>query len=86
MEKKEFLEFILGEFTIRLKIKNGDVVSSEAKHLSDMIYRPLEDLLNSKSGLSKEVLDQTSSLFSDPELAHTVASQSETLGNVFSVL
>jgi hypothetical protein len=84
-EKQEFLEFILGEFTIRLKIKNGNVIFSEGKHLSDMIYRPLEELLSTKSNLSTEVMNQGSSLLSNPELIAT-ATNGEALNSVFSVI
>jgi len=75
----------LGEFTIRLKIKNGNVIFSEGKHLSDMIYRPLEELLSTKSNLSTEVMNQGSSLLSNPELIAT-ATNSEALNSLFSVI
>ena len=84
-EKQEFIEFILGEFTIRLKIKNGNVIFSEAKHLSDMGYRPLEELLSTKLNFSKEVINQGNSLLSNPEVIAT-ATQSEALNSVFSVI
>lgn len=86
MEKKEFFEFILGEFTIRLKVKNGNIVLSEAKHISDMVYSPLEDLLHTKPDFSKEVINETSSLFLDAETAISTVNHMETLSSVFSVI
>lgn len=85
-QKQEFIEFILGEFTIRLKIKNGNVIASEGKHLSDMSFSPLEDLLNTKLNLSREVIDQTSSLFTNSEVVAAATIHSETLNSVFSVI
>ena len=84
LEKKEFFEFILGEFTVRLNVINGNVVSSEAKHLSDMTYQSLEDLLTNKQDFSKEVMNQTSKLYLDPEVASAVVTHCETLSSVFS--
>jgi hypothetical protein len=99
LEKEEFFEFILGEFTIRLKVNNGNVIFSEAKNLSEMCYKPLEDLLNSKSDVTKDIVEQTSSLFLDPApvtaaatngldpgAVTAAATNAEILNSVFSVL
>ena len=86
LEKREFFEFMLGEFAIRINIENDNVVSSQAKHLSDMAYKPLEEFLRIKPDISKEVLEQGSKLFLNPDVASAVTSSSNTLENIFSVV
>jgi len=69
INQKNFFECILGEFTIRFNISGKKVDKIEAKHLEDLCYKPLEDILSSNSSVCKNLVrDATEALKSTEDV------------------
>ena len=79
LKKNSFFECILGEYSLRINISGKTVSSIEGKHLEDLSYQPLEELLRKSTSAAADILAGASKVLSvgDPSSSsNSVASTS----------
>ena len=76
MNQKNFFECILGDYTLRFNISGKTVDSVEVKHIEDLSYKPLEDILNKHPSACENLLTEATEVLKKTEDAIPVALES----------
>lgn len=73
LKKSDFFECILGDYTLRINLSSNKINSIQAKHINELGYKPLEDVLEKSGDISGHLISNATRLLVDVKIPDETA-------------